>query len=124
MFSKVAKALGFPDFVIAQLHWYFREYQKNAFGQGAPTSSVIDVTEQPPEDFETIVRRYITTSPYAILFIDAVHPTMATQISCGWITCALEGKKGVGKAIATTASRTRVNTCALWVLSAPLNSTP
>jgi transposase len=38
-----------------------------------------------------------------ILFIDAVHPTMATKISYGWI------KKGVNKPIATTASRTRVN---------------
>jgi transposase len=38
-----------------------------------------------------------------ILFIDAVHPTMATKIRCGWI------KKGVDKPIATTASRTRVN---------------
>jgi hypothetical protein len=38
-----------------------------------------------------------------ILFIDAVHPTLATKISSGWI------KKGVNKAIATTASRTRVN---------------
>lgn len=44
-----------------------------------------------------------------ILFIDAVHPTMATKIRCGWITCALEGKKGVDKPIASTASRTRVN---------------
>jgi transposase len=38
-----------------------------------------------------------------ILFMDAVHPTMATKISYGWI------KKGVDKPIATTASRTRVN---------------
>jgi transposase len=38
-----------------------------------------------------------------ILFIDAVHPTMATKISYGWI------KKGVNKSIATTASKTRVN---------------
>lgn len=38
-----------------------------------------------------------------ILFMDAVHPTMATKISCGWI------KKGVDKPIATTASRTRIN---------------
>ncbi|MEW6037736.1 MAG: NmrA family NAD(P)-binding protein [Pseudomonadota bacterium] len=65
MFSKVAKALGYPDFVIAQLHWYFQEYQKNAFGQGAPTRAVLDVTGRPPEDFETIVRRYVATSPYA-----------------------------------------------------------
>jgi transposase len=38
-----------------------------------------------------------------ILFMDAVHPTMATKISHGWI------KKGQEKPIATTASRTRVN---------------
>ena len=38
-----------------------------------------------------------------ILFMDAVHPTMATQISHGWI------KKAQHKPIATTASRTRVN---------------
>ena len=38
-----------------------------------------------------------------ILFIDAVHTTMATKISYGWI------KKGVNKPIATTSSRTRVN---------------
>jgi transposase len=38
-----------------------------------------------------------------ILFIDAVHPTMATKISYRWI------KKDVNKPIATTASRTRVN---------------
>lgn len=35
--------------------------------------------------------------------MDAVHPTMATKISYGWI------KKGVNKPIATTASRIRVN---------------
>lgn len=38
-----------------------------------------------------------------ILFMDSVHPTMATKISHGWI------KKGQDKPIATTASRTRVN---------------
>lgn len=36
-------------------------------------------------------------------FGDAVHPTMATKVTCGWI------KKGQNKPIATTASRTRMN---------------
>jgi len=44
-----------------------------------------------------------TPSNEPILFMDAVHPTMATKISHGWI------KKGVDKPIETTASRTRVN---------------
>jgi transposase len=38
-----------------------------------------------------------------IEFADAVHPTMATKITYGWI------RKGKDKLIATTASRTRVN---------------
>lgn len=38
-----------------------------------------------------------------IEFADAVHPTMATKITAGWI------RTGVEKTIATTASRTRVN---------------
>jgi len=38
-----------------------------------------------------------------ILFIDAMHPTQATKVSCGWI------KKGHNKAIETTGSRTRLN---------------
>ncbi|GHT97064.1 hypothetical protein FACS1894126_0260 [Alphaproteobacteria bacterium] len=38
-----------------------------------------------------------------ILFLDAVHPTMATKVSNCWI------KKGSDKTIGTTASRTRMN---------------
>jgi len=38
-----------------------------------------------------------------ILFMDAVHPTQATKITHGWI------KKGIDKAVATNASRTRLN---------------
>jgi transposase len=57
---------------------------------------------------EAFIKAYLqlledTPAHESILFIDAVHPTMATKISYGWI------KKGVNKPIATTASRTRVN---------------
>ena len=38
-----------------------------------------------------------------ILFMDAMHPTQATKVSCGWI------KTGHDKAIETTGSRTRLN---------------
>ena len=38
-----------------------------------------------------------------ILFIDAVHPTQATKLTCGWI------KTGVDKVVNTTGSRTRLN---------------
>jgi hypothetical protein len=57
---------------------------------------------------EAFIKAYLplleaTPAHDPILFIDAVHPMMATKISYGWI------KKGVNKPIATTASRTRVN---------------
>lgn len=38
-----------------------------------------------------------------VLFMDAVHPTQATKLSCGWI------RKGQDKVIETTGSRTRLN---------------
>lgn len=38
-----------------------------------------------------------------ILFMDAMHPTQATKVSCGWI------KTGTDKSIETTGSRTRLN---------------
>ena len=57
---------------------------------------------------EEFIEKYLnlvadTPANEPILFIDAAHPTMATQVVCGWI------KKGVDKPIAQTASRTRVN---------------
>lgn len=65
MFTKVARALGFPDFTIAQVLCYLDDYQRNAFAVGAPTQAVLEVTGQQPEDFETIVRRYVSQSPAA-----------------------------------------------------------
>jgi transposase len=38
-----------------------------------------------------------------MFFLDSVHPTIETKVSCGWI------KKGVDKPIATVANRARIN---------------
>ena len=43
------------------------------------------------------------TGDDVLLFMDAVHPTQTTKISCGWI------QTGVDKTIETTGSRTRLN---------------
>jgi transposase len=43
------------------------------------------------------------TEDDVILFIDSVHPSQNTKLAYGWI------KKGINKAIETTASRTRLN---------------
>ena len=65
LFLKVARALGYPDFVIAQLYWFLQDYQRNAFGIGAPTDAVLNVGGTQPESFEQIVRRYVAASPVA-----------------------------------------------------------
>ncbi len=65
MFTKVARALNFPDFTTAQVLWYFEDYKRNAFAVGAPTQAVLEVSGREPEDFETIVRRYAVKSALA-----------------------------------------------------------
>lgn len=64
LFSKVSRVLGFPDYVTASVLTYFDDYRRNAFALGAPTDAVLRVGGRPPEDFETIVRRYVAASPF------------------------------------------------------------
>jgi NAD(P)H dehydrogenase (quinone) len=65
LFLKVAKTLGLSNYVISQLHSFLLDYQRNAFGVGAPTDAVLEVGGTQPEDFEIIVRRYVAQSPLA-----------------------------------------------------------
>lgn len=77
LFLKVARSLGLSDYVIAQLHWFLLDYQRGSFGVGAPTSDVLDVGGEEPEDFESIVRRYVATSPL-------VRRTVLTRARAIW----------------------------------------
>jgi NAD(P)H dehydrogenase (quinone) len=65
MFLKAATSLGISDFVVSQLYWFLQDYQQNAFGVGAPTSVVEELTGGAPEDFDAIARRYVATSALA-----------------------------------------------------------
>ena len=62
LFLKVARSLGLSDYVIANLHDFLRDYQRNSFGIGAPTDTVLEVGGAPPEEFEAIVRRTVAGS--------------------------------------------------------------
>jgi transposase len=53
------------------------------------------------KEYEKLVKQTPEEEP--ILFMDAVHPTMNTKTSCGWI------RTGVEKLIKTSGSRTRLN---------------
>jgi NAD(P)H dehydrogenase (quinone) len=57
--------MGFTNYFITQLQQYVPDYQKSAFAVNAPTDVVRTITGREPEDFETIVRRYVSNAPEA-----------------------------------------------------------
>jgi NAD(P)H dehydrogenase (quinone) len=65
LFLKVGRSLGLSDFVLTQLHSFLLDYQRNAFGVGAPTEAVMEVGGSPPEPFEATLRRAVVQSPLA-----------------------------------------------------------
>lgn len=59
MFMRAARwGGGLPIELLSNLRYYIEDHKRGAFEIGAPTTDVLDVTGQPPEDFETIARRY------------------------------------------------------------------
>lgn len=58
MFLKAARIDGASIDEVAGFGHYAEDHRAGAFELGAPTSAVLDVTGRPPEDFETITRRY------------------------------------------------------------------
>jgi uncharacterized protein YbjT (DUF2867 family) len=65
LFLKVARSLGVTDYVLVQLHAFLEDYRRGSFAVGAPTDVVRAVGGAPPEDFETIARRYVRASSRA-----------------------------------------------------------
>jgi NAD(P)H dehydrogenase (quinone) len=58
LFMKAARMSGYPIDLFSGIRYYIDDHKRGAFELGAPTTDVLDVTGQPPEDFETIARRY------------------------------------------------------------------
>src|SRR5258708_30818930 len=58
LFMKTARLAGLPIDVVSNVRYYIDDHKRGAFELGAPTTDVLDVTGRPPEDFETIARRY------------------------------------------------------------------
>jgi hypothetical protein len=55
---KTARMAGYPIDLFSGVRYYIDDHKRGAFELGAPTTDVFDVTRRPPEDFETIARRY------------------------------------------------------------------
>jgi uncharacterized protein YbjT (DUF2867 family) len=58
MFLKAARMGGVDPFLLSQLPYYNADQDGGVFAHGGVTDHVLEVTGQPPEDFETVTRRY------------------------------------------------------------------
>ncbi|WP_428341186.1 NAD(P)H-binding protein [Mycobacterium sp.] len=61
--AKAARVTGFNEYTVMQLKWYVEELKRGTFAVGAPTDAVQTLTGRPPEDMETIARRYLASTP-------------------------------------------------------------
>lgn len=59
-----AKDFGLDKFSISQVRHYMKEYQLNRFDIGGATNVVKDLTGKDPDDFETIVKRYVDKATF------------------------------------------------------------
>ena len=66
MVMKALISQGFPATMVAQLVIYADEYRRGTFAINAPNNVVRDLTGQGAEDFETITRRVVASSPEAV----------------------------------------------------------
>ena len=69
--------------------------------KGTPAKADPIAQQEFIEEYEKVIKSTPDNEP--ILFIDGVHPTMATKITYGWI------RTGTNKLIATTGSKVRMN---------------
>ena len=99
--SYVEQRFGFKFTVSGMTKWL----EKNRFSYKKPKGTPAKADPEKQAEFVRYYEDLFNTLPEdePIEFADAVHPTMATKITYGWI------RKGQDKLIATTASRTRVN---------------
>lgn len=58
LIARAALADGVDPFQLVSLFPYIEDNRRGAFGLGAPTTDVQEVTGRPAEDFETVARRY------------------------------------------------------------------
>jgi NAD(P)H dehydrogenase (quinone) len=61
--AKSARSIGFGEYELIQLKWYVDELKRGTFAINAPTDVVQRLTGRPPENMETIARRYLAAMP-------------------------------------------------------------
>jgi len=97
----VKEEYGIDYAVSGMTQWLHRHKFSYKKLTGVPSKADAAKQEAFKKEYEELKKNTPANEP--ILFGDGVHPTMATKLGYGWI------RTGTDKAIATTASRTRVN---------------
>ena len=97
----VEQTFGVKFTVSGMTKWLTR----NGFSYKKPKGTPAKADPEKQAEFIRYYENLLNTLPEdePVEFADAVHPTMATKVTYGWI------RKGQDKLIATTASRTRIN---------------
>jgi uncharacterized protein YbjT (DUF2867 family) len=73
LFMKSARIAGLSIDELRNIRYYVEDHKNGAFELGAPTTDVFDVTGRPPEDFDTIARRYAAKPRNQRTFSDGVR---------------------------------------------------
>lgn len=97
----VKEAYGVEYTVTGLTHWLKRHDFSYKLTTGRPAKADSEKQKEFLNAYEELKQKTPENEP--ILFMDAVHPTMATKPGRGWI------KKGIEKIILTSASRTRID---------------
>jgi NAD(P)H dehydrogenase (quinone) len=63
LFLKALQAMGIPVHQQAMVRHYMEDYKQGGFAVAGTNNVVLEMTGQPAEDFETIVRRYVAETP-------------------------------------------------------------
>ena len=87
LFLKSLQFMKIPAHFQAQVRRYVEDYRSGSFEIGAPNNTVLEMTGQPAEDFETIVRRYIENHD------DITRPTLVNKLKAirGFLTLVFTG---------------------------------
>lgn len=106
----VAQVFGVSYTVSGMTKWL----KQHGFSYKRPKEVPAKADGQKQEEFIEKYLELVDSTPpeEPLVFMDSMHPTMATKVACGWI------RKGTNKPVAQTASRTRVNIMGAVELSA------
>ena len=87
VFLKLGRSIGLSDFISSPNSAFFLDFQCGLFGPEAPTDAGFAVSEREPEQFETIVKRYVRSRSHEEARYDC-HG----GVECTW--CVTRGHLG------------------------------